>query len=502
MTLHARTVEAVGWTTGTKIVQQVVQLGLSIVLMRALGPEAFGLLGMVLVFSGFAGIFSELGFGSALVQRQDLREEHRSTIFWLSFGMAGLLALVTCLAGPVIAAFYGQPILAPVTTWMSLNFLLSAPGMVPRALLQRALRFDVLARVDVGALVVSGGAAVAVATAGGGVWSLVVQQLVSAAATSAGLLWLGGWHPRGRWSRQALTELFRFGLGLTGFKLINYWARSADKLLIGRFIGSEALGLYSRAYSLMLLPLTQVVSVLAPVMLPVLSSIQGDKPRVRSAFLRAIRLLTFVTFPMMLGLAVVAEPFVRGVLGTEWRGVIPLIQILAFVGVTQTLCNPTGWIYASQGRTDWMFWWGVGGSGFLVLSILVGVLLGGVETVALAYLAGNLIITIPCLAIPGRLIGMTVGDVWIVVRGNLLCAIVMTTLVWGVGRMLPPGITPRTQLLMQVVIGVMAYGALTALSRQTAIQELKDILRRLVSTRIRTTAAAPTSTSSPTVRGT
>jgi O-antigen/teichoic acid export membrane protein len=490
MSLRARTIEAVGWTSGAKTAQHVLQFGLSIILMRTLGPDPFGLIAMILVFSGFVAIFGELGFSSALVQRQDLREEHRSTTFWLNLAMAAVLASITYLAAPFIAAFYREPLLAPMTTWMSLAFLLSAPGFVPRALLQKALRFDVLAKADVAALGVSGAAAIAVAGAGGGAWSLVTQQLVAAAATSALLLWLVGWHPRARWSQQALRELFGYGAGLTGFKLINYWARSADKLLIGRLLGSEALGLYSRAYSLMLLPLTHVVSVLTPVMLPALSSIQGDRARVRGAFLRVINLLTFVTFPMALGLAVVAEPFVLGLLGADWRAVIPLTQILAFVGVTQAVCNPTGWIYTSQGRTDWMFWWAVGAGGFLVLSISIGVMLGGVETVAVAYLAGNLIITIPCLALPGRLVGMTVADVWRVVRGNLLCATGMALLVWGLGQVLSTRMTPLPQLLVQVTTGALGYGALAYVTGQTALKELTQIRLHVTSRQARATAGA------------
>lgn len=483
MSLRERTIDAVGWTTGAKVAHQVLQFGLAIALTRLLGPEAFGLIGMVLVFSGFAGVFSELGFASALIQRQDLREDHRSTVFWLNLGMAGVIASIMCLAAPLVAAFYREPRLGPLTTWMSLGFLLSAPGLVPGALLQKALRFEVLAKVSIATLVVSGTAAVAVAATGGGAWSLVVERLVSALVGSALLLWLGGWRPRLLWSHQAFRELFAYGAGLTGFKLVNYWARSADKLLIGRLLGSEALGLYSRAYSLMLLPLTQVVSVLAPVMLPALSAIQTDTSRVRWAFLRVVRLLTFVTFPMMLGLAVVAEPFVLGLFGAAWRDVIPVVQILAVVGVTQTLCNPTGWIYTSQGRTDWMFWWGVSGGTFLVLSIVVGISLGTVEAVALAYLVGNLVITVPCLAVPGRLIDMTLHDVWSAIRGNLLCAIVMAVAVWAAGRILPPGLTPLARLAIQVVTGVAVYAASAHLSRQRALEELKAIRLHLASRR-------------------
>jgi PST family polysaccharide transporter len=455
--------------------------------MRLLEPEAFGLIGMILVLSGFAEIFGELGFSSALVQRPVLREDHRSTVFWLNLGMAGVLGSIMYLAAPAIAAFYGLPLLGPMSAWMSLCFLLSAPSLVPRALLQRELRFDVLAKVNVSALLVSGAAAVATAASGAAVWSLVVAQLVGAGTKSLLLLWLGGWYPRLLCSQQALRELFAYGSQVTGFKLVSYWARSADKLLIGKFIGSDALGLYSRASTLILLPVTQVLTVLGKVMFPALSSLQGDKSRVRRAFLRVIDLLTLLTFPLALGFVVVAEAFVLGLFGANWRGVVRLSQILALVGMTQALCNPTAWIYGSQGRTDWLLWWGIGRSGVFVVSIVIGLMLGGVEAVALANLVGNLIITIPSLALPGRLIGMTISDIWKTIRNNLLCATAMAMIVWGVGHMLPAGMTSLTQLAVQVVAGGIAYGALAYIFCRGAIHDLIVISRQLASGGVGTT---------------
>jgi O-antigen/teichoic acid export membrane protein len=229
----------------------------------------------------------------------------------------------------------------------------------------------------------------------------------------------------------------------------------------------------------MLLPLTQIVSVIAPVMFPALSSIQDDKPRVRNAYLRVMRVLTFLTFPMMLGLVVVAKPFVLALFGEQWAGAIPLIQILSFVGLTQTLCNPTGWIYLSQGRTDWLFWWGVGGSGFMVVSIVIGVLFGRVEAVAWAYLIGSIIATIPCIAIPGRLIGMSVRDVWSSVRGSFVCAVGMACIVWCVGRLLPEGWKPLYQLMIQVAVGVGAYALIVWWFATSAYREIIDVAGRI-----------------------
>jgi PST family polysaccharide transporter len=188
--------------------------------------------------------------------------------------------------------------------------------------------------------------------------------MINAGMVTILLFFFARWRPRLQWSWKAFRELSRYGAGLTGFNIINYWGRSIDKLLVGNSLGASPLGLYSRAYALMLLPLSQAANILIPVMFPAMTAFQNDKARVRRVFLQVISVLTFIAFPLMLGLIAVAEPFVVAFFGLQWAPAVPLIQILAVVGMTQTLCNPVGLIYTSQGRTDWMFWWGSAVRGF------------------------------------------------------------------------------------------------------------------------------------------
>lgn len=479
MSIRDKTISGVKWTTAAKVGEHVIQFGLTTALMRLLGPESFGLIAMVVVFSGFAMIFNEMGLTSALVQRKELREEHCSTMFWANLVVSSALTLLFFVSAPLVASFYGEPLLKPMTQAMSICFVLGALGKVPRALLQRSFRFDALARASMIAMLVSGAGAIVVALLGGGVWSLLAQQVGATGVSSALLAMQSKWRPRFLWSPPAFRDLWRYGIGLTGFSVVNYWARAADKLLIGRMIGSEALGLYSRAYSLMLLPMTQVINVLAPVMFPALAAMQHDRDRVRKVFLRVINLLSFITFPMMLGLVAVAEPFVVSLFGEQWGEIVPLVQLLSFVGLMQTINNPTGWIYKSQGRTDWMFWWGMFGSGVLVISIIVGILLGGVREVAISYLVGNVLITPPCIIIPGKLIGMRLRDVWRAVWGNLLCATVMAASVFLIDLQFLSERTPVERLAVLVTTGALLYLALAFALRIAAVKEVVALLPRL-----------------------
>lgn len=476
--LTARTAGAVGWTAAARIIQQVFQLGISILLMRLLGPDAFGLIAMVAVFTGFMRVFSDFGFASALVQSREVTEAHRSGVFWFTVLVGLALTLLVAAISPLVAAFYGDPLLRPITAAVGLTFILSAPAGVPTALLQKALRFKQIASVQVAATIVSSAAAIALALGGAGVWSLVAQSVVGAAAGSFLVFLVSDWRPRWKLDFRSLNDLLRYGAGLTGFNVLNYWSRSADNLLVGKFLGATALGIYSRAYSLMVLPLTQVVAVLQPVLFPALAEIQHDPQRVRGAYLRANRLITFITFPTMFGLFAVANPFVTALLGSAWTGVIPLIQILAMAGLLNTVANPTGWLFQSQGRTDWMFRWSLFASSVRVLGFCIGIWIGTVEAVAWSYTIGGVFLTPLVVALAGRLVDLSLPQVVVATGGNFLRSGLMAAVVSALSFSVPQGIDGVPRLILLVAAGVLTYVAAAWWTRAGAIVDALAVLQQ------------------------
>jgi PST family polysaccharide transporter len=471
--LKHHVLSGVVWSGAARVGQQAMQFGLSIILARLLLPEDFGTIAMVLVFMGFANLFVDAGFGAALIQRVDVEERHIHSVFWLNVLLGAGMTVLFFVAAPFVAAFYEDADLLPLTRTLSVIFVISTVGMVPLALMQRRLQFHLLARISLLATLLSGLIGVSMAWAGAGVWSLVGQTIVSALLLTIMYWWASAWRPRLLVERVALRELWGFTAHLFGFSFINYWARNADNLVIGRNFGAAALGNYGRAYALMLLPITQVISVVSTVMFPALSSIQSDRPRVKRIYLRAVGLISLLTFPMMVGLLVTAEPFVLTVYGDNWTDVIPMIRILALVGIVQSLSNPTGWLYLSQGRTDWMFWWGVGGAGTLIAAIVVGARLGSAFTVAICYTIANLLLLYPAIAIPGRLIDLSFSTVIRTVSGPLVGASIMGVVVWLVSLLLPETWRPWQQLISLVACGLVTYGAFVTTSR---IQPWQDIL--------------------------
>ncbi len=405
-------------------------------------------------------MFAEMGFASALVQRKDLEERHRSSIFWFTLFSGLVLAVVVAAVAPQIAGFYQSPSLVPMLRVVAINFVIGALSIVQSALLTRDMEFRKLTVIGTVAMILAGTVAIALAYRGFGAWSLVWQSLASSMVLLVGFWWTSNWRPDFLFEWKAVKELLRFGGNLTGFNFFNYWVRNIDNILVGRYMGPTALGLYSRAYGMMGLPLSFISAPLGNVMFPALSSIQGDKARVKSIYLRSISTIALLTFPMMLGLFVVARVFVLAVFGPRWEMMVPLFQIFCLVGLVQSVGTTVGWLFTSQGRTDLMMRWGIVFSVPPVAGIIVGVWVGNVRAVAICYSIAAVLVEFPSLFVSGRLVGMAFADVMRKVGPIFLISALMAALVWLIGKALPDSWRPLQYLAVQAVAGCLIYTAL------------------------------------------
>jgi PST family polysaccharide transporter len=429
-----------------------------------------------MVFVGFALTLGKFGIGAALIQRPKVTSSHISTAFWTNLAIGCGLLVGAYLLGPFIADFYGEPLVGLLVRVLGVLFLVGAVGIVPRALLQRRMKFDAIAKVELASAILSGALAIGSALSGWGVWSLVVQQVCKKAGDSVGFWIFATQYPRLHFSMSSVRDLFGFSIGHAGFNMINYWARKSDDLLIGRFIGSYGLGVYDRAYRLMLFPITQIIGMISRVMFPALSSIQHERERVKHIYLRTIGVLALIIFPLMMGLYVVADSFVVVLFGEQWAEVAPIVEILCFVAIFHTVTNPVGWIYNSQGRTDRMFWWGVFGSGTLILAIVIGVSFGSVRSVAIAYLTANIILVYPCVKMAGVLIDMTFSEVARSVSGSLGCAFGMMLVVWGAAMIVPDYWGDMQRLTLLAVLGGVSYFAFVFTFEPAAYHDVRNLV--------------------------
>jgi O-antigen/teichoic acid export membrane protein len=474
--LSDQTATGLRWSAMSQIARQATTFLVSLVLARILGPESYGLVAMITIFTGFGTLFVDLGLGAGVIQRRELSVHHLGAVFWVNLSMGVFLAAVFVAGAPLLAWFYGEPELVSLTRASALNFIFGAVGTVHQALLTRGMRFETLAKIDIASTVIASGLSLVMAALGFGVWSLVSQGLIQSFFRAAAFWRFSSWRPTSPTFR-GIRDLAAFSGNLFGFHVFNYWIRNADTLLVGRFLGSEAVGMYSRAYQLMLLPVQYLGAVAGNVMFPVLVVVQDDLPRVRTIYVRALASIHVVGAPIYAGLFSVADTFVFTVLGNPWAEMIPILRILCLCGFFQPAGHTTGWLYTATGRTDIMFRWAVGTGVLFVMGFIIGVN-WGVSGVAWSYCFLGFALWYPGWTLAGGVIGLSFGDMLRPLIPATLCAVTMACLSWAIGQLLWTRAPVPVILTVQIFAGGISYAALIGVFGVTGGRELFELAGR------------------------
>jgi O-antigen/teichoic acid export membrane protein len=343
MSLYLQVVSGARWLGSATAIIIALNLAQTIALSRLLTPRDFGLTGMIWVFLGFAQMFADGGMSAATVQRKDITGAQVSTVHWTNVGLAAALAVLCWLGTPLWVAYYREPDLAPLVPWMAAILVTTSLGHQFRAMAQRDLRFHHLALSEIlgaaAAIVVS----VIFAVLGAGAHALVYGSLAASSGKTLYLAVTGWrlWRPSLHWSRADLELFLRFGAFQMGARAANYAWNNADYMIIGRLLGSEALGYYRVAYETALRPLATVNPILNTVFFPAFSKKQDDDAALRAGFLDMMRMITMVLAPVLAGLCAVAPLAVVVVFGERWLPVAALLQILSPMGLLRALLNGT-----------------------------------------------------------------------------------------------------------------------------------------------------------------
>jgi O-antigen/teichoic acid export membrane protein len=358
---------------------------------------------------------------------------------------------------------------------LSLTFLSSSVYAVQQSLLVREMHFNRLAKIDLWTTLLASVTGIGAALLGSGVMSLVYQSLVGSFFTMVLTMRAGRWRPRFIFRWDELKSVGSYSLNLTGFNVFNYFARNADYLLIGKFLGARNLGYYTLAYRLLLYPLTAVSDVVARVMFPVYSRVQDDNRTFREMYLRVAGAIALITFPMMLGLMSTGRAFVFSFYGAKWEPIIILLLILAPVGLVQSILTTVGLIYQAKGRTDWMFRWGIVAGLATAISFVVG-LPFGITGVSISYAVTCGFLLYPGFAIPGKLIELSFRDVVDTVSGIFYCSAAMASGVWLLSYLLPGGWPAWSCLAVQVLFGVMLYWMMIHFFDLKAYRDVRQLI--------------------------
>jgi O-antigen/teichoic acid export membrane protein len=470
MTSKESVVSGVRWTSVSTMGRRVLALLANIVFARLLDPADFGLVAMAGVVLGFIDIFKDLGTGTALVRQKELDASLPSSVFWLNLGFGTLITLLVMALSPVIAAFYKEPRVQPVVMAMALSFVLSSLAIVHASMLARQMRFVQLAKVELAAAVLSYVVGIGAALMGQGVWSLVWQVLANSALTTLFVWMIGSWRPRLVFVWAEVRGIMGYSLNLSGYNIFYYFAQNVDNLLIGRFLGTEALGLYDMAYKLMVFPMQAISAVFGRVMTPLYAQAQNDLPRFRQVFLRVAVAIAFVTFPLMFGLVAAREAFVLAVFGPSWAPVITLLALFAPLAAIRSVLTTTGSIYVAMGRADLQLRWGVLSNMIVFAGLAIG-LRWGIVGVASGFAVTTLLLLYHNFTIPFRLVGLRLADLLQALRPTALCTALMCLCTWPLGLLASPWLGHAGVLALQVGAGVVSYVLFTCLFNRTMLGE-------------------------------
>ncbi len=393
----------------TQLVGQGTRTAVAIVLAHMLSPREYGLAGMALVFGGIVGIFTDLSLGTALIQRQSITELDRSTVFWTTMAAGVACTIAGIAAAPLVGDFFSTPNVVPLFAASSCGFVLSAAGVTQMALMTREMNFRSLELRSIVATILAAVIALVLAAMGYGAWAIVVQSL-AATAIGSFLLWrLSSWRPQRVYSLESLRTLGSFGGKMLLARIMGFLNLNADNLLVGRYIGSTALGIYAVAYNVMFLPLSRITAPIQQVLFAAFVRLQDDPPRLAEAWLRGNRLVSAIAVPAFVGMTVVAPDFVPVILGSRWHAVVPVLQLLSLAGIAQSYQTSNWSVLQARGKAGVLLWFMIWSTIITVGGFIVG-LKWGVVGVAGSYAIARTIVLVVYTWLSCRVTGITMSS--------------------------------------------------------------------------------------------
>ena len=331
---------------------QIVSFIVGLILARFLSPAEYGTLSLLLVFTNLATIFVQSGLNTALIQKLDADEMDFSTVFWTTMGTATVFYILLYLAASVIADFYDMPNASVYLRVLGFILFPGAINSIQLAKISREMAFQKLFKCNLIGSLASSVIGITMAYTGFGVWALIVQQLTNQTVNCLVMFFIVSWRPRLRFSVSRFKRLFGFGWKLLLSGLLNALYTDLRNLVIGKKYDAETLGLYSRGQQFPSVLISNIDGSINSVMLPALAEMQNNKEEAKSMMRRAVKTSSYIVWPMMIGLAIVAEPTVRLILTDKWVGCVPYLQVLCISYAFMPIHTANLQAINAMGRTD------------------------------------------------------------------------------------------------------------------------------------------------------
>jgi len=384
-------------TIVAQVISFTINMSTTVILARLLTPEDYGLVAMVTAVTGFVSIFKDMGLSAAIIQKPKIDQSQVSSVFWINCLVSLGIAIIIALASSLLATFYNEERLFNITLVFAASIFLTGLSLQHNALMKRQMKFKMLSILNIICAFASLATGLLLAWQGFGYWAIVATTICPPLYYTIALWIVCDWRPDLTLKTANTKSILKFGAGLTGFDLVNYFSRNMDNVLIGKYAGSNALGIYSKAYQLLMLPITQLRDPLNTVALPALSNLQNDKWKYNYFFRRYLFTLAFFSMPVVVFCAVFSKEIITIILGESWVKASYVFQILSLVAFIQPAAGTQGLLLITTGKAKKYFIVGVVAAVCYVGSFAIGVN-WGMEGVAISYVLATYAIFLPSLA--------------------------------------------------------------------------------------------------------
>lgn len=385
--------KGVKWTGVSTLMVTAVQIIQFAFLGKVMSISEFGLVGMITTIVVFAQILLDLGFGTAVIQKEEVSTRVLSTLFWLNVVVGIGLFVLLSLFSPLIATYFQRNELIELIRLLAVMFLIAPVGQQCQYLLQKELRFNLLGAIEVGTTIISFITMVILIFTLSPIYAFVISQVVM--NSLKGILYYmcyqKKWRPSFVFNLSECKEYMAFGAYQLASRLVNRIGSNLDVILIGRFMGAEALGIYNLAYQIVTIPVLKINPIITRVAFPVFSRSRQNQVLLTDGFLHMTKLLSLVSFPILMGLTAVSNVFILTIFGQKWLDAVPVLQIMAVVGILRVLMNPNGSVILAKGKANIAFYWDAGVLILYGASLWLAVMTNKLEVVAWTYAGVSLV---------------------------------------------------------------------------------------------------------------
>lgn len=475
--LRRRVVRAMGTSSISNLMGKLVSLMSTLVLVRLLTPEDFGLMAMASTVTGFVGFFNEIGIGAAIVQRTDVSDEEINGCFGIALLASGALCLGVVLASWPASAFFGMDRLQPLLAVLGFGFFFGALNTVPLALLRKDLRFQAVLWLGATAAIVQALVAIPLAWFGLKYWAIVGGFFVGQTVVTSWYWYISSWRPHWPMRLREGKALLAYGIDITFTRVLWHLYMNVDKLIIGKLLGERAVGIYDVSRSLATLPTSQISGLVSSIASPVFARLQDDLPRLSQVQMRLTRGVAYIAFPLLAGMAVLANELVLVLLGGKWHEAVIPLQALCFSEAIATVTNIQAQLLISTGRVKRLVHFNTACAIVMPLAMVAGAITGQLVGVALAWA-----LVFPLLAVwlqHEALVasGLRYIDFWRAIQPPTLGTALMVAAVYALhAAMLPFALPPLLLLASGIAIGVLSYAVYIIYIDRKGLAEIRQVL--------------------------